>query len=158
MLTYRRIDHEDHWPAIIWAKESTFPAWFKAASHAWTKNLAEFEAFWGLCPEIYGLFDAAAPDDLLGCVYLEFPAYATLNIHISVIEQVDDGELARFFRSLKELKAREGYRRMIGYIVQKNKRLRTVAGMAGFHPTGLTMLYGNYKGRSLSWLQVSASG
>lgn len=156
MLTYRRIESEDHWPEIIWAKEEALPGWFKAASRAWMRDLAEFQAFWQSCDEIYGLFDDERPGELLACVYLEFLKADELNIHISILAEVERGEMIRFFRSLKNLKAGDGFRRMVGYLVEKNTSLRMTAELAGFCSTGLVMRYGNYRGRSLRWLEVRA--
>lgn len=154
MLTYRRIEAEYHWPEIIWTKEETLPGWFKAASRAWMRDLDEFQAFWQTCDEIYGLFDDERPAELLACVYLEFLKADELNIHISILAVVDQGELIRFFRSLKNLKAGDGFRRMVGYLVEKNTGLRITAELAGFTATGLTMQYGNYRGRTLKWIEV----
>lgn len=158
-LTYRRIDAEDHWPEIIWKREDQFPEWFRAASRAWTPTFQSFVYFWGECDEVWGLFSQDKPDELLACVYLEYLPYIgslpdAVNIHLSVLSHVPDAEVVRFFRSLKNQKALDGVRRMHGWLVEKNKKLRELAEDAGFTKTGLTMSYGSYGERVFKWIEV----
>lgn len=156
MLTYRRIDQEDKWPELIWAKEAEFPGWFKVASRVWTPDRESFNRFWNECDEVHGLFDG---DELLACIYLEYIEGdpTALNIHLSVVSDIRFGraaDLIRFFKSLKNLKASEGVRHMEGWFLFRERRLKLLAEAAGFMPTGLVMKFGNYRGKTFEWHQV----
>ena len=150
-LSYRDIKPDKHFAETIWNAEQSAPRWFREASAVWHPTFESYLDFWNQCGEIFGLFDG---ETLVACVYLEIIAGVQVNIHISVIGKVRTSELVRFFRSLKNQKAIEGYTIMCGWLLSKNRGLIRIAADAGFSATGLRMDYGKSNGRVLRWVQV----
>jgi hypothetical protein len=153
MLHYREIRDEEGYADQVWKAEESAPRWFRDAAHVWTPDFDRFIAFWRNCGEIYGLFD---DDRLLAMVYIEYRTLLVVNIHVSVIAKVPEGELERFFVSLMRKKAQEGVQVMTGWVLAKNRGLLRVARNAGFKPNGLKMTFGASNGRALEWIQVRA--
>lgn len=151
MLTYRRIDHEkDHRAEAVWNAEELFPAWYRDASHAWTPDLEAFREFWDRNAEIWGLFDG---ERLVAIVYLEQQGPRSVNIHVSILERVDEAEIVRFFRSLTAHKGEEDIIDRTAWILKRNRALVRIAEAAGYVPTGLKLDYGASHGRLLRWVQ-----
>lgn len=151
MLTYRRIETDQHFAETIWQAEESAPRWFRESSHIWTPTFESFLEFWQNCREIYGLFDGGK---LLVCVYLEFLAEHSINIHISVVEAVKSDATVRFFSSLRRKKHSEGVTDMRGWILSKNRHLIGIVEQSGFRKTGLKMDYGESNARVLRWIEM----
>lgn len=151
MKTYRQIQNEIEFAHQIWEKEESFPEWFKAASYTWTPDYESFLSFWNNCGEIYGLFDN---DELIAVVYLEFLTKQSVNVHVSVVGKAEAKILERFFRSLLKLKTSDGIKQVSGWIAKQNRALIKIADNAGFKPTGLKMLFGECKGKVITWIEV----
>jgi RimJ/RimL family protein N-acetyltransferase len=153
MLTYRLINNRlKHLCQIVWDAEQESPAWFRTSGQVWHPTFATFEAFWN-DTEKYGLFD---DERLLAVVYIEDIGPGMLNVHCSVLDpKTAERHLIAFFQSLVRKKAvYEGATTIVGWLLDKNRGLRRVIEKAGFYPTGLTMRYGQYRGRVLKWVQV----
>jgi hypothetical protein len=153
MLTYAQID-SNH-ARVVWNAEQGNPRWFKDAAAVWieTDTLEDFEAFWDRCREVYGLFDDAK---LLAVVFLDYVTDYSIEIHVSVIGDVAEDDLVRFFRSLKNQKATEGVTIMVGWMLARNRPMLRIGEAAGFKQTGLKADCGESRGKVLRWLQVRA--
>jgi len=153
MLTYKTINDRADLRELVWLTEQTAPEWFKAANSLWHPTPESFETFWNNCT-VHGLMDG---DDLKAIVFIEHLAPASINVHVSVIEKVEERDLVRFFASLVRLYALEGVTVITGWIVGKNRGLLRVAKQASFEPTGLVMKYGTFRQKPLEWIQVRAN-
>jgi hypothetical protein len=150
-VRYQRITQDIHLAREVWNIERDQAAWLVESSEIWHKSLDEFEAFWR-GHEVWGMF---ADGTLSAIVYLEAVSSKQVNIHVSVVDKVDDEYmLIAFFRFLRELKAGQGYTIQTGWLLKQNRPMLRVAEAAGFSPTGLKMDHGQLRGRVSRWIQV----
>jgi RimJ/RimL family protein N-acetyltransferase len=152
MLTYRLINNRPDLCKQVWDNEDNAPEWYRVAGSVWHPTFAVFEAFWN-DTEKYGLFDY---ESLIAVIYIEDISPGVLNAHVSVLDpKVADRHLIGFIQSLIRKKAMyEGAVTIVGWILDRNRGMRRVAEKAGFYPTGLTMRYGQSRGKVLNWVQM----
>ena len=135
----------------IWHAEQQLPSWFRSANALWNADYGEFVAFLEDCVEIYGLFDG---DSLIAAVYVEPPEPpARVVVHLSILEKRPADVLVERIAEVRTMLFRRGVRVICGWILKKNYALAAMLEKLGFAETGLTMRYGEVRGRTLKWTQ-----
>lgn len=152
MQIIRQIQNEKHYAKEIWRFEMSLPRIFRDANFSWTPNYKSFRKFWNSCGEIWGLIDETR-GCLLSCIYLEFERPDSINIHLSVLENIGPADLARFFSALRSHKQSEGVWNMQAWVLSKNRSLREIIKISGFVESGLRMDFGASRGKVLNWVE-----
>lgn len=131
----------------IWRAEERYPRWFRET--IWSGSEDALRKFLEESHEIYGLFDA---DGLVACVYVEKPQEPdAIWIHLSIVRRVDPQWFIEQASQLRNYLFRRGIFRIRGWVLRQNRGLCEILRGIGFLETGISMRFGEIRGRILTW-------
>lgn len=148
---WRHVEKTEHALLVQAHKfEQGFPAFYQAASHAWTATEDEVLAFYGTCSQLYGIFDNT---EFVALIYFRPITPTHQEVHLDAKRGIRKDLLQAAIEAVRDDRLQDALS-VETWVLRQNRALQRMLAKAGFATTGLEMRAGKSHGKVLRWVQM----